>query len=189
MGRGSVPTFPFRPSGDLVADRLSLLALHDEGERVKGMTALTGVEERDPTADFRVIEFCLALRAEHLLSNGRSRPLAQEAFRDRMTIAAQEGRQRGYQGADWYARLHKSEAEEIVALLGQSSAAELLDLPKISAAISGWPEFDSRRQAELFAFGRGLSAALSYGLFVAETERSDIEVESGNPDSRSASAR
>ena len=189
VGQDLVPKMPFRPTGDLVADRLSLLALHDEGERIKGMSALTGVEERDPTADLRVIEFCLALRPEHLLCNGRSRPLAREAFKDRMTNAALEGRRRGYQGADWYSRLRKSEAEEIVDLVSRTSASELLDLPKITSAISNWPEFDPGRLAELFAFGRGLSAALSCGLFVAEIERSEVAAGNLVPDPGSVSFR
>src|SRR5256885_770604 len=71
-------------SGHLIDDRLLLLSLHDNGERYKGMTALTGIDERDPTADRRLVEFCLALRPEHLLYRGEPRPLAREAFSDRI---------------------------------------------------------------------------------------------------------
>jgi asparagine synthase (glutamine-hydrolysing) len=158
-------------SGDLLTDRAALLALHDDGERFKAMAALTGVEERDPTIDRRLVDFCLSLEPEHLLCRGEPRPLAREAFSDRVNPRVFDPSTRGYQSADWYARLHKSEALDTLEHIRNSSAAELLDLTKLQVAIERWPAFDTNAYATLFSFGRNVSQALNFGLFVVETER------------------
>jgi asparagine synthase (glutamine-hydrolysing) len=158
-------------SGDLFADRLALLSLHDNGERYKGMTALTGVDERDPTVDRRLVEFCLSLRPEHLLNRGEPRPLAREAFSDRMNAQVFDFTVRGHQSADWYCRLLKREAVEMLDEIRTTRAAELLDIPKLDIAIHNWPEFDPKAYWTLMPFSRSIWQTLNIGLFLAETER------------------
>lgn len=161
-----------RLTGDLVRDRLLLLG-SDEGERFKGMAALTGVEERDPTNDRRLVEFCLAMEPEHLLHRGEPRPLAREAFSDRMNPRVFDTSIRGYQSADWYTRMLKSEALDILDEIRTTSAANLLDISKLESAIGRWPAFDPNAYGTLFLFGRAVSQALNFGLFVSEFERRD----------------
>jgi asparagine synthase (glutamine-hydrolysing) len=158
-------------SGDLIDDRLLLLSLHDNGERYKGMTALTGIDERDPTADRRLVEFCLALRPEHLLYRGEPRPLAREAFSDRINPQVFDFAVRGHQSADWYCRLLQSEALEMLDEIRTTSAADLLNIPKLEASISQWPAFDPKAYWTLMPWGRNVWQALNMGLFLAETER------------------
>jgi asparagine synthase (glutamine-hydrolysing) len=165
------PPLPGRLSGNLLRDRVYLLSFHDNGERFKGMTALTGVEERDPTNDRRLVEFCLSMEPEHLLQRGEPRPLAREAFADRMNPRVFDASTRGLQSADWFARMSQSEARDILDEIRATSAADVIDIPKLEGAINRWPEFKPNAFAELFPFGRGVSQALNVGLFVAETER------------------
>jgi asparagine synthase (glutamine-hydrolysing) len=160
-----------RTTGDLVEDRLLLLSLHDNGERYKGMNALTGVEERDPTVDRRLVEFCLSLKPEHLQHRGEPRPLAREAFSDRMNPQVFDFAVRGQQSADWYCRLLKSEALEMLDEIRATSAADLLNIPKLEASINQWPEFDPKGYWTLLPWGRNVWQALNMGLFLAETER------------------
>ena len=169
--RSGQPPLIGRLTGDLARDRLYLLAMHDNGERNKGMAALTGVEERDPTSDRRLVEFCLSMRPEHLLHRGEPRPLAREAFSDRMNPRVFDSSSRGFQSADWYARMLKSEALDLLDEIRTTKAADLLDIPKLEAAIDHWPDFDPNAYGKLFPFGRSVSQALNWGLFVAETER------------------
>jgi asparagine synthase (glutamine-hydrolysing) len=171
LGGGSAPLAALKFRGDLIADRVGLLALHDNGERFKGMTALTGVDELDPTADRRLVDFCLSMEPKHLLHRGESRPIAREAFADRMNPQVFQSPLRGFQSADWYSRMYQSEAFEILEEIRSSSAEELLNLPKLEAAIKRWPDYDPRQYQRLFPFGRSVSQALNMGLFVADTER------------------
>lgn len=157
--------------GDLFRDRLASLALHDNGDRLKGMAALTGVEELDPTADRRLIEFCLSLKPQHLLSDGEPRPLAREAFSDRMDASVFDTRMRGYQSADWYARLHERDLRATLAEIRSTSASELLDIPKLERMTGRWPPYDAHNQVPLFQFARRVSQAVNAGLFVSEIER------------------
>jgi asparagine synthase (glutamine-hydrolysing) len=59
---------------DLFEETVSALSFYDYGELRKGALAGWGVDERDPTADRRLIEFCLSLPLEMLLKNGERRP-------------------------------------------------------------------------------------------------------------------
>jgi hypothetical protein len=111
------------------------------------------------------------MEPEHLLHQGEPRPLAREAFSDRMNPRVFDSSTRGFQSADWYARMHKSEAKDILDEIRTTMAADLLDIPKLEAAIDRWPAFDPNGYGSLFAFGRGVSQALNWGLFLAETER------------------
>jgi len=159
-----------RMTGDLRKDRLTLLSLHDNGERYKGMTALTAVEERDPTIDRRFVELCLSLRPEDLMYRGEPRPLAREALSDRMNPQVFNFSRRGIQSADWYDRLSRSDAADMLYELKGTAAAELLDIPKIQDAIDHWPTFDAAADHRLTPFGRGIWWAFSMGLFLAELE-------------------
>ena len=161
-------------TGDLVRDRLSLLTLNDNGERYKGMTAITGIDERDPTSDRRLIEFCMSMRPEHLLRRGEPRPLAREAFSDRMNPRVFDFAVRGFQSADWYSRLLQSEAFEMLEEVRTTSAAHLLNIPKLEDAIAKWPQFDPGAFRTLTAFCHQLCQALKMGLFVAEVERGSL---------------
>lgn len=173
------PAFPdpapppaVRITGDLVRDRLALLSLHDNGERFKGMTALTGVEEIDPTTDRRFVELCLSLEPRHLLHNGEPRPLAREAFADRLDPQVLDSSVRGMQGADFYDRIPQSDAIAVLNEIRGTAARDLLDIGKLEAAIRDWPPFDPGQPAALMSFATAIWRALAMGLFLAENERS-----------------
>lgn len=165
------PPPPVRITGDLVKDRLALLSLHDNGERFKGMTALTGVQEIDPTTDRRFIELCLSLQPRHLLHRGEPRPLAREALSDRLDPQALDFTARGLQGANFYDRLPQADAARMLEEIRSTSAADLLDIPKLEAAIRNWPAFDPTQHRFLVSFAMAMWRSLSMGVFVAENEQ------------------
>ena len=86
------------PPKDSYALRLQLLQSMDPGVARKAALAGWGIEERDPTADRRLIEFCLSLPHDQLLKNGVARPLAKRALADRLPPLILDGAPRGYQG-------------------------------------------------------------------------------------------
>ncbi|WP_353204855.1 asparagine synthase-related protein, partial [Sphingomonas sp.] len=68
----------------------------------KGNLAQFGIDERDPTSDRRLIEFCLSLPADQLLKDGIERPLFTAAMTGLVAPDVIAGKLRGLQAADWY---------------------------------------------------------------------------------------
>lgn len=157
---------------DQVRERANLFWINDTGFRNAGMEALTGIRERDPTIDRRLVEFCFSLPPEALVSNGQLKPLIKRALAGRVPEQVLHASKRGFQGADWFGRISQSEArgafDEISA---SSTAAELIDLGRLRDAIDAWPKFDPARAGDLLSIGRHLTNALADGLFLAEVER------------------
>jgi asparagine synthase (glutamine-hydrolysing) len=125
------PTYaPWRNRRGVVA---SMLRRFDPGPNLKGKLGAFGVEDRDPTADRRLVEFTLALPSKMYLRGGQKKWLYHQAFADRIPAAILEERRRGYQGADWLVRLHEEgqdlrhHLEEILA-----SAEHLIDTDGLS---------------------------------------------------------
>ncbi|HEX8840821.1 MAG TPA: asparagine synthase-related protein, partial [Sphingomicrobium sp.] len=153
--------------------RLTLIRAQDIGVFRKGALGESGVDERDPTADRRVIEISLRLPPEQLLHRGEWRPLARRALAGRLPRSILDLNERGYQGADWFERISKAEAQALLEeIAGSSAATELLDLQRMRAAIDSWPSAgaaDFRRQ---ILYRTRLLAALSTGVFLQEFESS-----------------
>jgi asparagine synthase (glutamine-hydrolysing) len=92
----------YRPRRDPLETRLWVLRRIDTGNYHKGYLAGWGIDVRDPTADRRLIEFCLTVPADQYLRNGVRRALARTAFADRLPARVVNERLKGYQAADWH---------------------------------------------------------------------------------------
>lgn len=170
LGRGAAETRDSAGGNSRLA-RAELLSGNDQGLRNLGLKALTGIEERDPTADRELVEFCMALPPEALLSGGRPKPVLRDALAGRVPEAVLATTKRGFQGADWPGRISPAEARAMLEELSASRlAGELLDLDRLSRAIDSWPSADAIPPGGLFNFGRHLTNALADGLFLAEIE-------------------
>ena len=158
--------------GDSRLARAEILSGNDQGLRNLGLEALTGIEESDPTADRRLVEFCMTLPPEALVSGGRAKPVLRDALAGRVPEAVLAMAKRGFQGADWPSRISQAEAQAMLEELSASRlAGELLDLDRLARAIECWPRADAIPPGGLFGFGRHVTNALADGLFLAEIER------------------
>ena len=152
-------------------ERLEIMRGFDTGVFRKGSLAKNEIDERDPTADRRLIEFTLRLPPEQLLHEGAYKPLARRALADRLPPAVLNAPVRGYQGADWISRIKQSEAfagfEEIAS---NSTVQEVIDLARLRARIEDWPDLQGANANEIFAFGRHVTNALAMGIFLVESQ-------------------
>jgi asparagine synthase (glutamine-hydrolysing) len=82
--------------------RLWVLQRGDPGNYRKGGLAGWQVDHRDPTADIRLLEFCLTIPTEQFLRDGIPRALARRALADRLPKQVLEEPRRGLQVADWH---------------------------------------------------------------------------------------
>jgi asparagine synthase (glutamine-hydrolysing) len=159
----------FRPWKDAFELRLQLLQLTDPGNHHKlGLGALQ-VDYRDPTADVRLLEFCLAVPTDQFLRDGMTRALARRALADRLPKQVLEERRRALQGADWH-KDFEAARDDIVAELDRleacPTAAAFLDLPRLRRLTENWPSGGwERRQIEV-PYRYAMLRAIATGHFV-----------------------
>lgn len=107
--RGLDPSY--RPRRDPLETRLWGLRRVDTGNYNKGSLAGWGIDVRDPTADRRLMEFCLRVPTDQYLRRGIRRALARTAFADRLPARIVNERLKGYQAADWHEGLEAGRDE------------------------------------------------------------------------------
>lgn len=99
-----------------------------------------GLWERDPTADHRVIRFCLALPLEQYIRNGVDRALVRRATQgDLPDNIRLNQRYRGVQGADWVHRMRSlwpAFLTELQAMCTDSLANGLLNIPQVKESLA-----------------------------------------------------
>jgi len=130
---------------DSVQNRVRMFSRVDPGSYIKATQLRWNIDVRDPTADRRLVEFCLQVPLGQFFRNGMPRALARTALRDRVPHAAKEG-PRGLQSPHWFAMLSgaREEAGRMLERIGESAlAARLLDLEKMQGLLQSWPEADS----------------------------------------------
>lgn len=162
-----------RPKDNL-RDTLDAFTFYDFGEYRKGALAGWGIDERDPTADRRLIEFCLSLPIEMLLKDGVRRPLARAALSDRLPLAVLDEKRKGYQAADWHEGM-TGNLPAISALVddiaADPAAASLLDIEALKGMITEWPEGGWNDARVMARYRTALLVALSAGHFIRHSKR------------------
>src|SRR5206468_25634 len=131
-----------RPKDYFAYARRAFMTEMDFGQYRKGILGGWGIDKRDATADRRLVEFCLSLPLEMLLSGGRRRPLARAALADRLPPEVLDARGKGYQAADWHVALTRDRprARALVdAIAADGEASSILDVPWLRATLDQWP--------------------------------------------------
>ena len=159
----------YRPRRDALQARLWGLRRIDFGNNQKGVLAGWGVDLRDPTADRRLIEFCLSIPLEMYLRDGMPRALARDALADRLPPAVLYERKRGLQSVDWHEGLTAARAqlrEEVERLDGVPEAQTALDLPRMRALLEDWPITGWNTPAVDMNYRQGLIRGVASGHFL-----------------------
>ena len=146
----------------------------DWGEHRKGILGGWGIDKRDPTADPRLIDFCLSLPLDALMKDGIRRPLARAALADRVAPEVLAERRKGYQSADWHEGLTRDiagAARLIEAMAGDESASRLIDLDRLRALVRDWPDSGWEDPRIMGAYRIGLLKGLTAGHFILAAGR------------------
>jgi asparagine synthase (glutamine-hydrolysing) len=147
-------------------ERIHLIRNGHTGMIRKGGLAGEGVDERDPFADRRLIEFSLNIPPQELYWNGVPRPLARRALSDRVPKWVIDSKFRGLQGADWATRFTRANAREMLEEISVSSAAaDLFDLGRMRHAIEHWPTENWNERSMHRLYRQSLLLALAGGMF------------------------
>jgi asparagine synthase (glutamine-hydrolysing) len=161
--------FSYRPWKDGVAMRLWVLGRMDLGNYTKGALGGWGLDMRDPTADRRLVEFCLSVPTEEFYKNGIARALAARALADRLPAEVLGARAKGLQAIDWHEGLTAVRlqlAEEISRLEQLAPANRALDLKRMRGLVENWPSEGWHRPEVIAAYRLALLRGISTGHFI-----------------------
>jgi asparagine synthase (glutamine-hydrolysing) len=131
----------------------------DMGTFNKGVLLQCGIELRDPTADRRLIEFCLRVPLVEFVRGGQTRALARTALLGRVPETVRLASKRGLQAPHWFAMMSAARGEIVERVLGFGKcppAQRLLDLERMRRMLEDWPETPD--EAYRYGLLRGLSA-------------------------------
>lgn len=158
-----------RPWSDGFVQRTWCLDRCDSGDLLKGGLAEYRIDLREPLADVRLLEFCLAVPTSEFLRNGTLRALARHTLADRLPKLVLENRRAGMDSADWHERLTAARGEiarEIDRLAAYPLAARALDLPRLRRLVHDWPAGGWERPEISSAYRLALLRAISTGHFL-----------------------
>jgi asparagine synthase (glutamine-hydrolysing) len=161
--------FTYRPWKDGVAMRLWAMSRVDAGNFRKGSLAGWGIDVRDPTADRRVVEFCLSVPTEQFLRDGEPRALARGLLSGRVPPAVVNERRRGLAAADWYKGMTAARArivEEIDRLENTAPAVRALDLARLRRLTENWPTQGWERREVIDPYRLALLRGIAVGDFL-----------------------
>jgi asparagine synthase (glutamine-hydrolysing) len=159
----------YRPPLNGPVTRRRLLNRVDFGNYNKGTLAAWGLDRRDPTADRRLMEFCLTVPGEEYLRGGVQRALARRAFAPWLPAAVVAERRKGFQAADWhvgFAAARDEIAAEIERIARCPPAAQVLDVDLMRSLIERWPTSPGHKPAVSNVYRNALLRAISIGHFM-----------------------
>jgi len=120
-----------------------------QSDSAAALAALTGVEERDPTLDRRVLEIAMRQPEWVRRRDGLDRAAARGAMADRLPRVIVDRTRRGEQLPDWLDVLSAARRElagEVEALAQHPVSRDLIDVPRLQALIAHWPSLESRTE-------------------------------------------
>jgi asparagine synthase (glutamine-hydrolysing) len=161
--------FTYPPSKDGVAMRLWVLSRIDFGNYVKGTLGGWGIDMRDPTADRRLVEFCLSVPTHEFYRGGVARSLARRALGDRLPAEVLGARQKGLQAVDWHEALTASRsqiAEEVSNFAKIAPVARALDIARMNKLLENWPTGGWHRVEVVEHYRLALLRGISTGHFI-----------------------
>lgn len=166
----------YRPRGNSFDARINAMRGIDVGNYYKGMLGGWGLDMRDPTADRRLVELCLAIPDEQYLTNGEPRALARAVLADRLPDAVLTEKRKGYQGADWHEALTGSRDQlrgEVDRISNCGEAATTVDTKRMDAMMQDWPSGDWDEAGTRNTYRFGLLRGISAGHFIRKATGSN----------------
>jgi asparagine synthase (glutamine-hydrolysing) len=157
--------FEIRPPRSFFDFRREMLFAQDNSGKMS--LARFGVDERDPTADRRLVEFCFSLPIEALISGNQARPLFQAAMSDRIAPQVLSSRLRGYQTADWHETITKTAVSNRFDQCKRHALVnELIDVDQVESVIERWPTSGWEDRKVMGLFRNDLLRILSVADFI-----------------------
>ncbi|PSO17061.1 asparagine synthase [Bradyrhizobium sp. MOS003] len=153
--------------------RLAVLGRTDGAMVWRSYKRRYGFTQCDPTADRRLIEFCLAIPAEQFLLHGENRSLIRRAMQGILPEIVRLERRKGLQAADWSRHMIAARPEieaEIERLERSPLAKASLDLPRLRHLLENWPDGGWHQANVVYDYQLALARGLATGRFLRRFE-------------------
>lgn len=159
----------FQPAWQGRQQRIQSINMMENGD-YNALANTFGIEMRDPTADVRLIEFCLAIPESQYVGGGQFKWLLMRLMKDVLPPEILNVKTRGLQSADWHEQLDNAVPqirEELEKLKAHGSAGDYLDIESLEKSLDEWPSHDAldSQEAEL-RYRTRMLRGLSVGRFV-----------------------
>ena len=153
------------------AVRRNLYEYFDPG--IENRFAETGwkIEQRDPTLDKRIYEFCYGIPIEQYLVGAQTRSLVRRAMDGRLPQSTLRCTTRGLQAADWYMTVRSALPQlsaELTRIEKSPLARRILDTPRLRTLIETFPSSGYHTTAVSEAWHHALTRGIAVGSFLAE---------------------
>jgi asparagine synthase (glutamine-hydrolysing) len=126
------------------------------------------VEERDPTNDRRLVEFCFSLPPEALLDRGVRRPALRTALAGRVPASVIDQRLRGQQMADWYEQIRGEDVRAFARAEAASGlAGSVIDMAALEQTALSWPTSGWEERPLIYLYRMHLLRSLAAANFVS----------------------
>jgi asparagine synthase (glutamine-hydrolysing) len=169
--------FSYRPWKNGLARRLWALGCGDSGNYIKATLGGWGLDARDPTADRRLVEFCLAVPTDQYYQNGVGRSLARRALADRLPAEVLREKRKGRQAIDWHDGLNAARPqlfEEISRLEQIAPAVRALDVARMRTLVEHWPSDGWHRPEIVECYELALLRGISVGHFIRRASGANV---------------
>jgi len=147
----------------------TLFQRNEVGAARAGARAGWTIDERDPTRDRRIVEFCCGIPAGQFLAGGRTRSLVRRAMQGRLPELTLARRDTGMQSADWHLSVAAEQAgmrTELTHLEASPMAGRCLDLPRMRHLIEQWPTSGFANPKVFAPWHYALTRGLAVGHFI-----------------------
>ena len=166
----------YRPRSDGFETRLWVMRRVDLGNYNKGTLGGWGLDQRDPTSDRRLLEFCLSVPEDQFLVRGDTKALARRAFADRLPTEVIAMRGKGLQAIDWHENLTAARGqltEELDRLGASNAVTQVVDVPRLVNLATDWPEGGWETERVTRKYRLALLRAVSSGHFLRRASGSN----------------
>ncbi|MCU1312928.1 MAG: asparagine synthase, partial [Acidobacteriaceae bacterium] len=129
------------------------------------------IEQRDPTHDKNVYEFCFGIPIEQYLVGGQSRSLIRRAMQGRLPEATLRRTLRGLQSADWYLVIGAQRsrlAAELRRIAHSPMVQHVLDVPRLQHLLDTWPASGYQDPKIHESYHLALTRGIAAGSFIAQ---------------------
>jgi asparagine synthase (glutamine-hydrolysing) len=129
------------------------------------------IEQRDPTQDKRIFEFCLGIPIEQYLVGAQSRSLIRRAMQGRLPDSTLRRTTRGLQSADWYLTVGGARPQlsaELTRIERSPLARRVLDTARLRTLLDTWPGSGYHTSPVSDVWHLALTRGIAAGSFLAQ---------------------
>jgi asparagine synthase (glutamine-hydrolysing) len=151
--------------------RRSFYEYFDPGVNNGAAAAGWQIEQRDPTLDKGVFEFCFGIPIEQYLAGGQSRSIIRRAMEGRLPESTLRRTMRGLQAADWYLTVGAARPQlsaELTRIERSPLVRHVLDIARLRVLLDTWPETGYHTSQVNNAWHLALTRGIAAGSFLAQ---------------------